>query len=379
MISRTLYRRAALLRAAIAALAILLLASAVPTRAAAAPASPTPTAPAATGSSDSVRKATFGVQPATDGKPDGRPNLTYGATAGATFTDHVAVINASEQKYTLEVYATDAVNNDAGDLTLLAAGTKPTDAGSWIQIGGSAAGHGTVSVKPRSYVVVPLTVHIPEDASPGDHVAGVVADLVTVSRRNQVNVKLHQRVGLRTFIRVAGDVQPALAIENLSVHYANNWNPIGSGSAVVTYRVHNVGNVSLGAHQGVEIDGLLGKTASATPPTIPLLLPGGAIDVRVPMSGVTPEIWMTAKVHLTPLVPSGNVDAGVIATSASATFWAVPWVLIGIVILLIVGAVFFWRWRRKIKKSPGRHSTPKSSKKNGERSDASDVKEKVVA
>jgi len=289
-----------------------------------------------------------------------------GVTAGATFVDHVAVVNFSLRTYTFAVYATDAINDDTGNLTLLAPGKKPTDAGSWIRLGGRAAS-GHVTVKPRSFVVVPVEGRVPNNASPGDHVAGVVADLTTQTKRHNVNVQLHQRVGLRAFIRVGGDVKPGLAIENLSVKYHNNWNPIGSGGATVTYRVHNLGNVILGAKQSVAINGLFGQVASAKPPVIPLLLPGGSVDVRVPLRGVTPEVWMSAKVKLSPIVPDGNVDAGVQATSASSHFWAVPWVLIGIVVVLAAGAVWLWRWRRRIRSSPGRHSPDRNGQRNAAR------------
>ena len=43
-----------------------------------------------------------------------------------------------------------------------------------------------------------------------------------------------------------GGVTAKLSIENLSVEYHDNWNPFGSGSATVAYRVHNNGNVTNG-------------------------------------------------------------------------------------------------------------------------------------
>jgi hypothetical protein len=311
-------------------------------------------------------RATFGVRPATKGKTDQRTTLSFGMTPGAEVKDQVAVVNESLATYTLQVYATDAINDENGTLTLLSGDKRPTDAGSWITIGGRGAA-GRLTVKPRSYVVVPVTVNVPANASPGDHVAGVVAALVAVSQGQQVNVRLNQRVGLRTFIRVSGDVQPGLAVEKLGVHYSDNWNPIGAGSATVTYRVHNIGNVSLGARQQVSIDGLLGQTITHTPRTIPLLLPGASLDMSVPFSGVLPEISMSAKVQLTPLVPAGNLDTGLKSSySASAHFWAVPWVLIGIIVALLAGALFGWRWLRKRRTSSGRHSAPKNGSRQAD-------------
>jgi hypothetical protein len=284
------------------------------------------------------------------------------------------VINSSVQQYKLAVYATDAINDDAGGLTLLPAGENPTDAGSWITLGGTAAS-GFVTVEPRSFVVVPIKGVIPSNATPGDHVAGLVADLTTVSRDNNVNVRLHQRVGLRMFVHVAGDLHPSLAIEDLAIDYRDNWNPIGAGAVTVTYRVRNTGNVVLGAKQDVAIDGLFGETAAATPPDIPLLLPGAAVDVTVPVSGVLPEFWMTGKVTLTPFAQEGAVVPDNLLASARAHFWAIPWVLLGTLLALLGGVFGYWRWRRTHPKSTGRHSTPK----NGDRAVPAVDKQKVLA
>jgi len=336
-----------------------------------------PTRPPSPTSSPSAKppaskKATFGVEPASKGRPDGRVELDEGVTAGATFTEHVAFVNFSPRPFTFSVYATDAVNDNKGNLTLLPVGKQPTDAGSWLKIGGAGAS-GRVSVKPRGMVVLPVTGTVPTNAPPGDHVAGVVADLQTLGKRGNVNVLLHQRVGLRTFIRVAGDVHSALAVQDLTVKYANNWNPVGSGSAVVTYRVRNLGNVILSAKQAVTVDGMFGTTASAHPKTLPLLLPGGVVDVRVPLSGVKPEVWLSVKVHLTPAPISPSVDtaANVHRVTASTHFWAVPWTLIGIVVGLLAGGGAWWWTRRRRRRRVGeaKHAArkPKDSNRPVER------------
>src|SRR5438477_13163470 len=93
--------------ALLAALAAMFIAVNAGGAASAAPPSPKPsTSGAHATSAASAKRATFGVKPASNGKPDGRPSLLEGMTAGATFVDHVAVRNFSLQTYTLAVYAT---------------------------------------------------------------------------------------------------------------------------------------------------------------------------------------------------------------------------------------------------------------------------------
>jgi hypothetical protein len=334
----------------------------------------------ATARQPSAKKATFGIEPATNGKPDGRAFLQYGATPYATFSDHVAIVNFSAKSYTFELYTTDVINDNTGSLALLPIGKRPTGAGSWIKLG-DAATAGKLTVRPRSSVVVPIEGKVPGNASPGDHVGAVVIDLATRGKRGNLNVLLHQRIGLRTFIRVAGDAKPGLAIEDLSTRHHNNWSPIGAGNATVSYRIHNTGNLVVSTTQKVTVSGLLGETASAQPKAIPLLLPGGTADITVPMSGVLPEVWMNAKVLLTPQVVNnaGETAIGIKPTSATEHFWAIPWVFIAIVIGLIGLLGGFWRWRRKLRRAAGRHNRAKDSEsgRNGKRSSKPGEKQEV--
>src|SRR6478609_5897560 len=88
--------------------------------------SPTPSASqsAPVASDASKSRVTFGVQPATARSRDARPALVYGATAGASLRDHVAVLNYSSKPVVLRVYAADALNTDTGGFGLQPAAAK---------------------------------------------------------------------------------------------------------------------------------------------------------------------------------------------------------------------------------------------------------------
>lgn len=288
-------------------------------------------------------RATFGVQPASATAPDTRPYLTYGVTPGAEVDDHVAVVNYSLRPLTLRVYATDALNDDRGGFALLEGDRTPTDAGAWIALG-TPGGRGSVTVPAQSRAILPVRVRVPADATPGDHVAGVVASLAVASKdRTGVNVLLDQRVASRVYLRVAGALRPGLRVEDLHARYRGRWTAL-AGQAVVTFRLHNVGNVKLGGRVAVRVRGLLGGTSSARVPDVPLLLPGNHVDLRVVVPHVRPELRETATVQVRPLVMVGDADPGLHAVRATTTFWAVPWLL---VVLLGLAALLAWVWRRR--------------------------------
>ena len=312
-----------------------------------------PSATAApTTSSRSADPATFGIGPARGGKPDpSRAYLNYVAKPGDVVRDHVIIVNFSNFPLRLQVSAADGVTSDTGDFGLAPSTARPTDAGAWITVR-TRGGSGRVRVPARASVVLPVRVRIPPNAWPGDHAAGVIASYSSAGTNEQgANVRLVQRIGLRTFVRVTGPLHPGLSVERLHAHYVDNWNPLGTGRTIVTYRVTNSGNVKLGATQRVEVSGVLGTTARAVPKAIPLLLPGSHVDVRLSLPGIVPEFRMETSVHLTPVVP-GDTDTGLRIWSESTPFWAVPWIQLAILVLVLAAGGLWWWWRRRRRRTP---------------------------
>jgi hypothetical protein len=298
------------------------------------------------------RRVTFGVQPATSHRPDSRPNLSYGVTPGSTVRDHVAIVNFSSGPLVLSVYATDAINTSTGGFSLLTGDQQPKDAGAWTSVDGRKAGEPvTVKVPARhtsgpGFVILPLVLHVPASAGPGDHVGGVVAVLSTIGTNSQgTKVRLDQRLATRLFVRVSGPAKPHLAVEHLAATYHAGFATLGKGTATVTFTVHNTGNVSLGAKQSVHVSGIFGLGSSTTSvPDVALLLPGASVRERVVVRGVLPLVWMSATVTLHPTHPAGAIDPGLVSRIvADVSFWALPWALL----LLVLAAVAAGWWRRR--------------------------------
>jgi hypothetical protein len=300
--------------------------------------------------------ATFGAGPANTKRIDGRPYYTYDSSPGGSIEDHIAVINYADHKQTLNVYAVDAIAGTNGTYSFAPRSARPTQVGAWIAVG-SPQGIGEVTVGPRSTVILPVFVHVPSNATPGDHVGAVIVSLTALVKgkgKAGQHVKFEQRIATRVVIRISGPLRPVLSIENLQATYSGSLNPFATGTVTVSYTVANTGNALLGAKQQISVHGLFGSSARATSaPTVPLLLPGGSDRISVRVTGVFPELTATATAKLTPEEFQGDIDLGLHSTTSSVTVLAIPWVLIAIVVVVVV-LVIGLIWRRRRARMPAR-------------------------
>jgi hypothetical protein len=316
-------------------------------------ASPSPHAsPLAAGeTADGNGLSTFGIKPshATLKLPlDTRSRLEYLASAGAAQPDYVAISNDTYQPLALSIYASDGFNTASEGFDLLPASKKPVDVGSWITLKSN-----NIVVKARSSLVVPFTVRVPQRVTPGDHVGGIVASLRTteVDKKGD-RVAIDHRVGVRVYLRVQGAISPRLTVTNLNAAYHQNWwNPFGSGRVAVSYTVHNVGNVRLGAGQSVRVSGWWGGTVQSPPISdVPELLPDNQHDEHIVVRSVVPAFRNSAVVSISPVAVGAVTDGRLTDIVAKVRFSAVPWALL--VLLLILFLVAGLLLRRRLRRVP---------------------------
>jgi hypothetical protein len=314
--------------------------------------SPTPSATASTPGTSSggsaAKPLTFGIQPASATGPDARPFISWAATPGGYLTDHVALLNYSTQPLQVTVYPTDAFSASDGAFGLLPSNQAPSDAGSWIDVGGPKK----VTVPARTAnqvgrVILPVSATVPTDAVPGDHSAGILAVLTSLGRdKNGAQVKLEQRVGTRVFIRVSGDLTPKLTIANLHATYQGPVNPLQPGSVKMSYTLVNSGNANVSAIGSTTVSGLFGSRTVRGNPKLPVLLPGASVSVALIVPDVWPAVWMKGSVSVSVRPVAGDSWAAVPPATASTSFWAIPWGLL-IILVLVALAVLAWWWQRR--------------------------------
>lgn len=304
------------------------------------PQDPDPAA-ADAGPAEPATPVTWGVRPADTVHGTERPNYAYALEPGATLDDGIIVSNYTEGALTFRVYAADGFMTEAGELDLLPAGEESAALGAWVSFAGEE-----VTVEGGDSAVVPFTLTVPADATPGDYAAGVVSSLLV---QNAEGVSVDRRLGSRMHLRVAGDLVPALAVDDVSVDYDGTLNPFAAGGATVTFTVTNDGNTRLAAGESVRVAGPWGAGAQASPRVeLPEMLPGTSVTRTVTVDGVWPLGRLAADVRVSAEVVTaiGAADAEaapvVAPATGEATTFAVPWTALALLVLL-AGAVVLGR------------------------------------
>ncbi|MFF1505928.1 WxL protein peptidoglycan domain-containing protein [Streptomyces sp. NPDC058326] len=191
-----------------------------------------------------------------------RPYFFLTADPGSTHTDRVTVANKTAAPLTFRLYGADAYNTDRdGGFAVRTQRERQTGAGAWI-----TPERTRITVPPRSAVTVPYTLTVPADADPGDHPGALVAldERVGAGTRGSVAVGVQRAVAARLYLRVSGPAVPALAVEDVTLDQDRPLVPgTRTSSAVVSYTLHNRGNVTLSPKVALRAEGLFGRTLLA--------------------------------------------------------------------------------------------------------------------
>jgi hypothetical protein len=283
--------------------------------------------------------------------------LRYLSSPGGMLTDHIAVQNYGLKALTLNLYPIDAVNGHDGAIGYLPKGTPTPGASAWVRIP-AVDSTAQIRIPPRTARILPIQLAVPLKAAPGDHAAGIILSLTSkVKGKTGQLVDFEQRVALRIFVRVSGDLVAKLEIEKLRARFDGALNALGRGDVKVDYTVHNSGNVTLGGTQRVQISGLLGTAGSvSTLVDVPALLPGGTVSVSTTVKHVLSVFLMAAKVTVSPLAVPGDADPPLQDGVATTKFWAVPWIPLDVALCLALGIPVLIRRRLRRRQASGRHA-----------------------
>ncbi|WP_406494002.1 DUF916 domain-containing protein [Streptomyces sp. NBC_00846] len=275
----------------------------------------------------------WSVYPAT-AQAGQRPYFYLSADPGATLDDKVTVTNKTDRPQTFRLYAADAYNTARdGGFAVRAQNEKQHSVGAWAR-----TDRDRVTVRPHGSVTVPLTITVPEDAEPGDHPGALVAldERIDPADAGAVAVGIRKAVGARIYLRVNGPTMPALSVDDVRVEHSQPLVPgTGKSRAVISYTLHNRGNVTLNPKVALRAEGLFGRTLLARDlKKIPSeLLPRQRVRLTEQWAGAPQLEWGEIKV---------TASARDTRESAAAPYFALPWLVAGVLLVIVGGGAGMW-------------------------------------
>ncbi|AWZ08932.1 MULTISPECIES: DUF916 domain-containing protein [unclassified Streptomyces] len=287
-----------------------------------------------------------------------RAYFFHQGSAGTTVNDSATIVNSSDKELTFQVFATDAVNTPVGGaFALLPVETKPKDVGTWVALPPEAKT--TVTVPPKGRKDFPFSVKVPADATPGDHVGGIVAlntEVEGTQQEGKVKVGVKRQVGARLYFRVPGPVTPGLSVEDVKVSRSAPLLPwVKDAHAKISYSLVNRGNVVVEPSVTVSAEGLFGRSVLDRPARELklVLLPGQRIELTEDWADAPQSDWVTVDISAS---ASAYPD---LVSESSTDFLAVPWSALGALLVLAgagITALVVRRRRRSGTEQP--HETP---------------------
>lgn len=303
-------------------------------------------APAAPGGDPAI---TWQIQPSSKNGPTNRPYFVYDLKPGARVRDYVGVTNLGHTALSVDVYAADGYNSsDGGAFDVRPASVRPVDIGSWVTLAKRR-----VTIAPRTRADIPFTLSVPRNATPGDHVGGVVASVTSVSADSSGSrVSQQRRVGTRMYLRVAGPTTTSAKITDVHVSFGGAGNPLHFGETTVRYTITNDGNTLLRAHQKLTVHGPFGLGSwSRSLPDVPQLLPGSSVE-RTATLDTPATLRQSAELSTrpyrvaNPAMPANERAAAATTAEPVATtrsLWATAWwnfVVIAAILTLLGWAAY---------------------------------------
>ncbi|MFF2789816.1 LPXTG cell wall anchor domain-containing protein [Streptomyces sp. NPDC058049] len=264
------------------------------------------------------------------------------ARPGTTLTDRAVVTNTTAAELTFRLYVADAHNTERdGGLAVRGIEETQRDVGAW-----GKPEHDTVTVPARSAVTVGITLTVPRDAPPGDHVGALVAVDTRVQPADGSHLGVQRGVGARIYLRVEGPRQPGLAVEDVRFTARSPQIPwTGTRESTVSYTLHNTGNVKLTPRVSLRVGGVVvggpGERRLANVPAE--LLPGQQVRLTETWAGAPFAGWGQVTV---------TASADNVRGSGTDGFLKVPW-LFAVGLALLSAAWLLLRRRRRAARAAG--------------------------
>lgn len=211
----------------------------------------------------------FTVRPAQSSPDDPRTLawLIHRGRPGDLVRDAVLVENLGSVPLRLELYPSDAVTADSGQFALEPGEAPDEDVAAWVHLR-----RDFLSLAPGERTLVPFTVRVPDQATPGDHVGGIVARNLSSVSDGPVRTLL--AIGARLYFRVPGPI-----VEDLRVSKPRT--EVENGRVRFLLDLENRGNTLIDVDAAYRLEALLGGDANREVGNVATLVPGARATIAI--------------------------------------------------------------------------------------------------
>jgi hypothetical protein len=203
----------------------------------------------------------------------------YQAKPGTTLHGVIAVVNTGRAGGEVRIYPADSTTGQTSGAVYLTSTMTPRQTGRWITIATT-----TTRLAPGAQKRLPFTVTVPTGASPGPHLAGIVAEPVQeqLSERSKgkasVQIKFRSLAIVAVEIDVPGPLHAQLTVGKIA--------PGGrQGTQQLLIHLANTGNVMLKPTGTLTVRDATGHVVKRLTLRLDTFLPRTAIDYPVTVKG----------------------------------------------------------------------------------------------
>lgn len=214
----------------------------------------------------------FGIRPThtSSEDPSDGAYFTYELEAGGTRTDEAFVINNSADPVTLALFPADGATAINGGTAFAAADEERNGVRAWLSLDATS-----LSLGPGESTTVPFTVHVPSDAEPGDHVAGLVIEAPPkTGGAGGFGAAVIERVGVAVVVHVPGAAEKSLTLGEVCLNQE-------TGSNYFQIPATNDGNVMTRATGTMRLGLPDGSDVFTRDVVLDTVLPGDTTALRV--------------------------------------------------------------------------------------------------
>ena len=306
--------------------------------------------------------ASFALRPVTfDPKvPATASYFIFPAKKGKTITSEVRVTNAGDQAGTAYLYPVDATTGQTSGTVYLARAKARRDVGRWLRVAAPS-----VVLAPGESKIVSFRLTIPRGARPGEHVGGIVAEnarLKTGAKAQGSKGRGGFQISIRELTIVGVEVQLPGGKPKLNVSHVKAGGQ--TGNQAILLGLKNTGGLLLKPHGRVRVKDSHGRTLKARALSLDTLIPATKIDYPVYFPGkplrparykVTIDLaYAGKKLHVTKTLDISKKNVTQVFGSRSRAVIGgggntmLPWLLMGIALLVATGAVGIMLRSRRI-------------------------------